>query len=145
MSAAAARPLVSRRTFRVQWGECDAARIVFYPNYFIWFDEATAGLLEKAGMSQRVVAEAGGVGIPLVDARASFIIPASHGDDLEIESFVERWGNKSFTVRHRIYKEGKLAAEGYETRIWGTRDPADERRLKAMPIPEEVKARFSAD
>jgi 4-hydroxybenzoyl-CoA thioesterase len=143
VSAAAARPLVNRRTFRVQWGECDAAQIVFYPNYFIWFDEATAALLEKAGMSQRMMVEAGGVGIPLVDARASFIIPASHGDDLEIESFVERWGNKSFTVRHRIYKDGKLAADGYETRIWGGRDPADERRLKAIPIPAEIKARLS--
>lgn len=144
MSGEAARPLVSRRTFRVQWGECDAARIVFYPNYFIWFDEATAALVEKAGLSQRIMAEAAGVGIPLVDARASFIIPASHGDELAIESFVERWGNKSFTVRHRIYKDGALAAEGYETRIWGTRDPADERRLKAMPIPAEIKARFNA-
>lgn len=143
MSEDAARPLMSRRTFRVQWGECDAARIVFYPNYFIWFDEATAALVEKAGLSQRMMAEAVGVGIPLVDARASFIIPASHGDELAIESFVERWGNKSFTVRHRIYKDGALAAEGYETRIWGTRDPADDRRLRAMPIPAEIKARFS--
>jgi len=142
VSEAAARPLVSRRTIRVQWGECDAARIVFYPHYFIWFDEGTAALFEKAGMWRRMVVEAAGVGTPIVDARASFLIPASYGDELEVESFVERWGNKSFTVRHRMYKQGQLAAEGYETRIWGTRDPVDERKLKAAPIPEEIKARF---
>jgi 4-hydroxybenzoyl-CoA thioesterase len=138
----AARPLVSRRRIRVQWGECDSARIVFFPNYFIWFDESTAALFEKAGIWRRMVVEASGVGTPVVDARASFLIPASYGDELEIESFVERWGVKSFTVRHRIYKDGQLAAEGHETRIWGARHPDDERKLKAMPIPEELKARF---
>jgi 4-hydroxybenzoyl-CoA thioesterase len=138
----AARPLVSRRTIRVQWGECDSARIVFFPNYFIWFDESTAALFEKAGMWRRMVVEAAGVGTPVVEARASFMIPASYGDELEIESFVERWGVKSFTVKHRVYKDGRLAAEGHEVRIWGARHPEDERRLKALPIPEELKARF---
>jgi 4-hydroxybenzoyl-CoA thioesterase len=144
VSETAAKPLVSRRTIRVQWGECDSARIVFYPNYFIWFDEATAALFEKAGMWRRMVVEAAGVGTPIVDARASFILPATYGDELQVESFVERWGVKSFTVRHRVYKDGQLAADGYETRVWGMRDPADERRLKATPIPEEIKARFRA-
>ena len=34
---------------RVQWGETDAAGIVFYPNYFRWFDQATHELLAQLG------------------------------------------------------------------------------------------------
>lgn len=136
------KPLISRRTIRVQWGECDSAQIVYYPNFFIWFDECTGVLMEKAGLSQRAMTEAGGFGIPLVNAQANFIIPSSHEDDLTAESWVERWGHKSFTVQHRLYKDGKLAVEGQETRILGGRHPEDPRRLVAMVIPAEMKARF---
>ncbi|HIL88646.1 MAG TPA: acyl-CoA thioesterase, partial [Deltaproteobacteria bacterium] len=24
---------------RIGWGDCDPAQIVFYPNYFAWFDQ----------------------------------------------------------------------------------------------------------
>ena len=34
---------------RVEWGDCDPADIVFYPNYFRWFDAASWNLFEVAG------------------------------------------------------------------------------------------------
>ena len=29
----------------VHWGDTDPARIVFYPNYFEWFDQSTRPIL----------------------------------------------------------------------------------------------------
>jgi hypothetical protein len=39
---------------------------------------------------------------------------------------------------------GTLAVEGRETRVWAKRDAADPSRLKVLPVPEDVVARFQA-
>jgi len=38
--------IVARRERRVEWGDCDPARIVFNPRFFEWFDAQTALIFE---------------------------------------------------------------------------------------------------
>src|SRR5512139_1297408 len=44
----------SMKTYRhnviVHWGDTDPARIVFYPNYFAWFDESTRLFWDSVGL-----------------------------------------------------------------------------------------------
>ena len=40
--------LINIRQVEIEWGDCDAAGIVFYPRYFAMFDASTAYLFEKA-------------------------------------------------------------------------------------------------
>jgi len=35
-----------------------------------------------------------------------------------------------------------VAVEGRETRVWAARDPADPSKMKSVPIPPEITARF---
>lgn len=79
--------LVNLREVEIEWGDCDAAGIVF----------------------QRVV-------------------------------YIRR---SSFDVEHRVLKDGKLAIEDRETRVWKARDPEDASRIKAIAIPDEVVAALS--
>ena len=39
-------------------------------------------------------------------------------------------------------KRGTLALEGFETRLWTIRDPADASRLKSAPLPAGILAGF---
>ncbi len=39
-------------------------------------------------------------------------------------------------------KDGALAVEGFETRVWMVRDPDRPGRFKPQPIPAEIVARF---
>ena len=126
----------NRVEIRVNWGDCDAAGIIFYPNYFRWFDECTQALLRSVGVGQRSLREEYGiVGTAAVDASARFTAPVTYGDVLRATSFVERWGTSSFTVYHRLDREeGEvMAVEGREIRIWAKRGGAG--RLRAEPIP----------
>jgi len=34
----------------IEWGDCDPARIVFYPNFFAWFYRRTTHLFRAAGL-----------------------------------------------------------------------------------------------
>jgi 4-hydroxybenzoyl-CoA thioesterase len=127
----------------VEWGDCDPAGIVWYPRYFEWFDAATTALFTAAGVSNGVMHKAYRiVGIPMVDTHAKFFIPSKFEDELIVESTVTEFRRSSFDVHHRMLKNGQLAVEGFETRVWTVRDPDDPERLRSAPIPAEVIARF---
>ena len=75
-------------SFEIQFGDCDPAGIVYYPNYFRYFDNATAGLISAAlGMNKPAwLAEHAIAGIPMVDTGAKFLRPSRFGDRVRIES-----------------------------------------------------------
>ena len=51
-------------SINVAWGRCDPAKIVFYPNYSIWFDQSSHLLFDKAGVNMSsLVKEFGIVGL----------------------------------------------------------------------------------
>jgi 4-hydroxybenzoyl-CoA thioesterase len=137
---------VNRREVQIQWGDCDPANIVYYPRYFEMFDDSTSIMFEAAGFSkQDIVRRYGLVGIPMVDTRAKFLIPSTHGDWITIESRVEAWRRSSFDVRHNVLKGKALAIEAFETRVLVGRDPDNADKLKSAPVPPEIVARFERD
>ncbi len=135
--------LTNSRSVRIEWGDCDPKGIVFYPRYFAIFDECTAHLFERAlGITKfQMMQELEFSGWLLVDTRGRFLIPSRFGDDLVVESSVQEFRRSSFDLRHRMLKNGELAVEGIETRVWTSRDPQG--RLKGTPVPDWVKARFA--
>ena len=137
---------VYRRQFTVEWGHCDPAGIVFNSRFFEFFDWSTWLLFEAAlGVRPCDFAKVFGLGgIPLVDAKARFLLPAKFNDVVEIASEVSEFRRSSFDVAHRIIIDGRLAVEGSETRVWVTQDPGDSLKLKSMPIPAAVIERFRA-
>jgi len=138
--------LTNRRNVRIVWGDCDPAGIVYYPRYFEMFDASTTALFERAlGMTKfQFVKAYDSLGYPMVDTRARFLLPTRYGDDVVIETVVSEIKRSSFDIRHRLTKDGNLAVEGFETRVWVGRDPADPDRIKAKPLPDEIVAKLKA-
>ena len=137
--------LTNQRTIRVQWGDCDPAGIVYFPRYFEIFDACTVALFERAGFRKGPMLHLfGTAGIPLVDIKSRFMIPSRFGDDVTVESSITEWRNSSFVVRHRLMKDGALAVECFETRVWVARATDDPERFESRPIPAEVKEKFAA-
>lgn len=133
----------TRMKVRVGWGDCDPAEIVFYPNFFRWFDESTHHLLREAGFDLSTLYKRFGViGIPIIEAKSNFKIPSRFDEEIEFESHISEWREKSFTVTHRILKGEEERAIGHEVRAWAGKHPTDPNRLKAVPVPAEVKAKL---
>src|SRR5215831_5720690 len=135
---------VNRREVTVEWGDCDPAGIVFFPNYLSYFDAATNALFLRAlGLNKyEMIRKYGISGIPLVDVGVRFFIPSVFGEVVTIESTVVEIKRSSFRMQHRLLRGETLAVEGHETRVWASHDPADPAKLKGMPIPEEVTSRL---
>lgn len=133
----------SKLVVPVEFGDTDPAAIVFYPNFFRWFDASAWHLFIKAGLTLDVLRDDFGlIGLPLVDAKSRFITPARFGDTIEITSRVAIWKSKAFDVVHEVYKDGEICAEGTETRVCARL--ADDMTMHAISIPDEIRQRLSA-
>lgn len=128
----------------IQFGDCDPAGIVYYPNYFRFFDNATAALLSAAfAMHKRNWLEHFGIaGIPMVDTGARFIRPSRFGDVVDIRSEITELGRSSFSVKHTLLRSGEIAIEAHEKRVWVVRD--EQGGIRSAPLPEEARQKLSA-
>ncbi len=127
-------------TIRVLWTDCDPAGINFYGTYIRWMDESAYYLFKQAGIRwEDWRSRFDGLGIPLISAHADFSSPSKFGDELAIESWVSEWGRSSFTVTHRFMNGDRLAAEGWEKRVWCKGDAGDPSSFASAPIPDEVR------
>ena len=136
---------VNRIRIRVEFGDCDPANIVFFANYFRWFDQCTSALFRAAGLPLDELFKSHGViGIPLVEAHARFFIPSKYGDELIAESCVTEWKQTSFVISHKFLSKGELAIEGSETHVWAAAHPTRAHRMKSVPLPQEVIRKLSA-
>jgi 4-hydroxybenzoyl-CoA thioesterase len=127
--------------YRIAYSDCDPAQIVFFANYFKWFDTASREYFTACGILSwhQMERDRGIIGTPLVNAQANFLAPATYGEDIEIESFIESWKTTSFVMQH-IAKRGDVTlAEGREVRVFAVRDSEDPSRIKAIPIPKDFK------
>ncbi|MDP2782383.1 thioesterase family protein [Devosia sp.] len=137
--------MFSRTTqVEIQFGDCDPAGIVYYPNYFRFFDNATAGMLSAAfAMHKRNWLDHYGIaGIPMVDTGARFLRPSSFGDMVEIRSEITELGRSSFSVKHTLLNNGEIAIEAHEKRVWVARTP--EGGIRSTPLPDEVRQLLEA-
>ena len=127
---------------RIAFSDCDPAQIVFFANYFKWFDTASHEFFRACGVPdwRELAATSGIIGMPLVDAQATFKSPATYGQAIEIESVVEAWGEKSFVMRHIARRGDTVLCEGREVRVFVKQDPGNPLQIEAVPIPAEIRA-----
>ncbi|MCF8478181.1 MAG: acyl-CoA thioesterase [Pseudolabrys sp.] len=132
----------NKRIVRIEWGDCDPAGIIYYPNYFRIFDASTAMLFETAlGMTKfQMFKDLEFTGWPLVRTQARFVKPTRFGDDVSVRSSIQ-FGRSSFDIEHKISLNGDLCAECSEKRVWTVRDA--DGHLKSHPVPEAVLGKFS--
>jgi 4-hydroxybenzoyl-CoA thioesterase len=148
MSSEATTPRTVTYTQRVEFGDCDPARIVWFPNFFRWIDAASRHFFIECGVPPWHETEqaTGLIGTPLVDTHARFVKTASYGDVLHIRVQVAEWRDKSFLQRYRIERENPateggmdLIMECEEVRIFAARRE-DGVGIRAVPIPPDIKA-----
>lgn len=133
-------PTLWRTDVKIRWGHCDAAGIVYTPNYFDIFNgviedwyPAALGLDYHAYMRDRRI------GVGYAHASADFLVPGFMGDVMEIAVVLTRIGGASFTVTLHGLKDGVEAIRG---RLVVVCTDLDEH--KAVPIPDDLRAALEA-
>ena len=126
----------------VQFGDCDPAGIVFFPNFSRWMDEASLAFFMAQGVPpwRELVKTRGIIGTPLLEIHTKFMRPATYGETIHVHTTVEEWAAKTFRHRHVVKRGDTVLCEGTEVRAFCIRDPENPDRIKAIPVPEDIKA-----
>ena len=122
----------------VDFGDCDPAGIVFFPNFYRWIDGHFHQFTTSLGFDQkRLLDEFGLLGTPLRSNGCTFHSPARPGDRIDIASRLVKLGETSLSMRYHLSTEGRPVAEGHEVRVL-CRQAGD--RVEKAPIPPEIRA-----
>jgi 4-hydroxybenzoyl-CoA thioesterase len=126
----------------VQFGDCDPAGIVFFPNFSRWMDQASLAFFMGNGVPpwRELKVSRGIIGTPLLEIHTKFYKPATYGETLTIHTTVEEWSAKTFKHRHLVKRGDTLLCEGTEVRAFCVEDAAHLGRIKAIPVPQDIKA-----
>jgi 4-hydroxybenzoyl-CoA thioesterase len=126
----------------VQFGDCDPAGIVFFPNFSRWMDESSLAFFMACGIPpwRELVKTRGIIGTPLLEIHTRFLKPATYGEEIQVHTTVEEWAVKTFRQRHVVRRGDTVLCEGTEVRAFCVRDKDDPDRIRAIAIPEDLKA-----
>ncbi len=130
--------MIVEYSFKVRWGDTDAAGIVFYPNFYKWMDEATHEFLAAIGFSTTFLLTEHQTATPLLEANCQFKSPLFFEDEVILQSEVVEMKQKVFKISHKFFKDEKLVAEGYGVRAW----TSFKEKAKAYPIPDQVREKM---
>jgi acyl-CoA thioester hydrolase len=72
-----------RTTVRVRYAETDRMGVVYYANYFVWFEVGRTEWLRETGWTYQAM-EQEGVSLPVIEARCAYLQPARYDDQIEI-------------------------------------------------------------
>lgn len=133
-------------TIQVEFGDCDPAAIVWFPNFYRWIDAASRHFFIACGVPrwEETARTLGIIGTPLVDNKTSFNKTASYGDRLDFAVTIPEWRNKSFVQSYRCTRaradgaEPDLVMTCEEVRIFAAKREGG--GIRAVPAPDSIRA-----
>ena len=125
----------------VQFGDCDPAGIVFFPNFSRWMDAASHRFFRSCGLPpwHAMTEIPHCVGAPMLELHTRFVKSVTYGETIAVHTHIGEWRGKVFVQHHRVMRGDDLICEGRETRALCVKD-LETGRVKAIPIPEFLKA-----
>ena len=129
----------------VMFGDCDPAGIVFFPNFLKWMDASSLNFFVQCGVPpwRELVKTSNIIGTPLLEINTKFMRPATYGETLQIHTSVEEWRAKVFVHRHIVKRGDDVLCEGTEVRAFCVRLPENPDRIKAIPVPQDIRLKCS--
>lgn len=126
----------------VMFGDCDPAGIVFFPNFSKWMDASSLNFFVQCGVPtwRDLYKTTGIIGTPLLEINTRFISPATYGERLRVHTSIQEWRSKVFIQKHIVKRADTLICEGTETRAFCIRHPEDFNRIKAIAVPDDIRA-----
>lgn len=129
------------KPYKIHFSECDPAGIVFYPQYFVMFNnllERWVDALIPQGFAGYILEQR--FGLPTVHLEADFKAISRMGDDVILELSVERIGRKSLTLCQRCTSvDGELRMQVTQTYVTTSLVTH-----QAIPIPEALYQALTA-
>jgi acyl-CoA thioester hydrolase len=92
-------------SLRVRYAETDQMRVVYYANYFAWFEVARCEALREAGYTYRQLEEAG-ILLPVIEATCRYFQPARYDDELAVTASGQLMSPVRIAFEYELVRQG---------------------------------------
>jgi acyl-CoA thioester hydrolase len=132
MSSAAAR--TSTSTVRVRYAETDKMGVVYYANYFVWFEVGRTDWLRDTGSNYRALEE-DGIQLPVIEAHCEYRQGARYDDEIDIRTRAHKLSPVRIQFDYQIVRraDSMVLATGH------TVHAAIDRQGRPTRMPDRVK------
>lgn len=129
-------PGVWRTDVKIRFGQCDAAGIVYTPNYFDIFN----GVVEdwypaRLGLDYHALLRDDRIGLGYAHASADFLLPGFMGETMNVALVLSKLGRASFSLTLHAMKGDQEAVRGRLVVV-----TTNLQEHKAIPIPPALRA-----
>jgi len=120
--------------YRVTFSDTDAMGVVYYANYFEWFEIGRTEFFRHLGIPYKEL-DARGFVTPVVEAYCKFIKPARYDEILLIDTRVSVFKRATIRFEYSVIqkKDGLKLAEGYTVHAFLNKEDG-----KIVRIPEYI-------
>ena len=104
---------------RVRYAETDQMGVVYYSNFFVWFEIGRVELLRQLGFDYKTMEIEDDCFIPVVEASCRYKSPARYDDELMISTHVIGVRGAVLKFRYRVVRisDQQSLAEGETTHV----------------------------
>jgi acyl-CoA thioester hydrolase len=129
---------VSETRIRVRYAETDQMGIVYYANFFIWFEIGRVELLRQLGFHYKQMEIDDNCHIPVVEANCRYKSPARYDDELLLETSVLAIRRSVLKFGYRLLRQENegttLLAEGETVHV------TVDRSFRPVRLPQKYVA-----
>jgi len=129
---------LSTSRVRVRYAETDQMGVVYYANFFVWFEVGRADLLRASGWNYREM-ELDGFSMPVIEAHCTYRESAKYDEEIEVRT----WGALLSPVRVQFTYEVVRAADAATLATGTTVHATLDRAGRPCRLPERVRTLFS--
>ena len=122
----------------VIYGDTDAGQVVYYANYFRWFESGRREIFRSLKIDYTEL-DKNGIITPVVEAHCNYFHPARYDDLVVIETKITDIKEKSIKFEQKIYrkKDKKLLASGYTINVC-----VDKAKMKSISMPIDLRKKL---
>lgn len=117
---------------RVRYQETDQMGIVYYANYFVWFEVARTEYFRSLGQPYRSF-ERDGAYLVVVNSSCQYKKPAHYDDLITVKSWIASIKNTSFVFEYKVERKNKVLALGKTVHVFINK------KGKPVKIPAKVR------
>lgn len=130
---------ISSSKLRVRYAETDQMGIVYYANYFVWFEIGRTDFLRHTGFDYASMEREDGCLLPVVEVTCRYKAPARYDDEVIVETRLLHLRTSVIKFGYRLLKplsdgSSLLLAEGETIHV------VVDREMKKTPLPARYVA-----
>lgn len=119
-------------SYRVPYADTDQMKVVYYANYFVYFERLRNELFRATGIPYTEI-EARDLMFPVHEAHCEYENPALYDDLIEIRGWLAWVQGSRFQINYEIIRDNERLVTGHTIHVVVNRD------LKPRRVPAEVQ------